>query len=285
MRLTFLGTSASEGYPDAFCDCENCEAARSLGGPSLRKRSAALVNNDLLLDFGPDLIPAAMFHGIPLTRIRYCLLTHEHNDHLDALNFESRHDSCGPNGTPHLQFYATEGALRKAATRLGAEWFSGPLNQPLVDERLNQSAYVVAPFQSLAFGPYRALSLLANHGSGKLVPLVYVVEEDGRRLLYCTDTGPLPEETWAALRDFSQPIHAVAMDHTFGLKPTSEGHLNRDLFVRQVERLRAEHLLADDARVFAHHIGHHSNPPHPQLVEIAAQGGYEVAYDGLTLTV
>ena len=54
MRITFLGTAASEGFPNAFCHCENCEGARALGGPSLRKRSSALINSDLLIDIGPD---------------------------------------------------------------------------------------------------------------------------------------------------------------------------------------------------------------------------------------
>lgn len=285
MRLTFLGTAASEGYPDPFCDCENCEAARSLGGPSLRKRSAALVNDDLLLDFGPDLLGAALFHGVPLTRVQYCLLTHEHSDHLDPSHFESRQNACGPNGTPHLHFYATAGALNLIAARFGVGPFPEGFDSAPVAERLNLSGHAVTPFQELAFGPYRVLSLLANHGSGKLLPLVYVVEEAGRRLLYCTDTGPLPEETWTALRAFGRPIHVVALDHTFGLKPARDGHLNREQFVSQIERLRAEHVLAERARVFAHHLGHHSNPPHPGLVEVAARSGYEVAYDGLTVTV
>src|SRR5471030_2513697 len=121
MRLTFLGTAASEAYPDAFCGCENCAAARDLGGPSLRKRSAAIVNDDLLLDFGPDLLAASMLHNIPLNRVRYCLLTHEHGDHLDPSHFSARHDACGPTDPVHLDFYATEGALRTAASGLSAE--------------------------------------------------------------------------------------------------------------------------------------------------------------------
>jgi len=46
-----------------------------------------------------------------------------------------------------------------------------------------------------------------------------------------------------------------------------------------------EGLLAEDARIFAHHLAHHSNPVHPALVAIAGERGYEVAYDGLTVTV
>ena len=59
MELLFLGTGAAQGYPAIFCRCENCEAARQRGGRSIRRRSALLVNDDLLLDFGPDVMAAA----------------------------------------------------------------------------------------------------------------------------------------------------------------------------------------------------------------------------------
>jgi phosphoribosyl 1,2-cyclic phosphodiesterase len=66
MIITFLGTSAANAYPEAFCRCDNCERARALGGPSLRKRSAVLVNDDLLIDLGPDIMTASSMHGRPL---------------------------------------------------------------------------------------------------------------------------------------------------------------------------------------------------------------------------
>jgi ABC-type uncharacterized transport system ATPase subunit len=36
MIVTFLGTAAANAYPEAFCQCDNCERARALVGPSLR---------------------------------------------------------------------------------------------------------------------------------------------------------------------------------------------------------------------------------------------------------
>jgi phosphoribosyl 1,2-cyclic phosphate phosphodiesterase len=73
MRIVFLGTAAANAYPEAFCKCAHCQEARELGGPSLRKRSAALINDDLLLDLGPDIMAAAQMHAISLTNVRYCL--------------------------------------------------------------------------------------------------------------------------------------------------------------------------------------------------------------------
>jgi phosphoribosyl 1,2-cyclic phosphate phosphodiesterase len=46
-----------------------------------------------------------------------------------------------------------------------------------------------------------------------------------------------------------------------------------------------ESLITDKARVFATHIAHVGNPPHPELADFAAQHGYEIAYDGLTVEV
>jgi hypothetical protein len=47
--------------------------------------------------------------------------------------------------------------------------------------------------------------------------------------------------------------------------------------------MRSEGLLGEGARVFAHHLAHHSHPPHPELSELARERGYEVAYDGLSV--
>ena len=69
-ELRFLGTAASEAYPDAFCDCANCCRAREVGGRSLRRRSAALIDDVLLIDFGPDLMAAALMDSLSLAQVR-----------------------------------------------------------------------------------------------------------------------------------------------------------------------------------------------------------------------
>ena len=83
MLITFLGTAAANAFPEAFCKCRNCAQARLLRGPSLRKRSSALINDDLLIDLGPDIMVASQVHGRSLDDVQYCLQTHPHADHLD----------------------------------------------------------------------------------------------------------------------------------------------------------------------------------------------------------
>lgn len=284
MRATFLGTAASEGYPDAFCACANCQHARALGGPSLRKRSSVLVNDDLLIDLGPDLIAAAQMHGVTLANLRYCLQTHEHADHLDPSHFLSRSQFSGVRDAPHLDFYATQGAIDGALRSVGTHHSVDALIASGTSEPLNLSIHAIEPFQTFAVGPYQVSSVRAAHGRA-IFALLYVIEREGRSLFYGTDTGPLPEATWVALRAGQHRFTTVTLDHTFGWGERASGHLNREQFLEQIARMRDEGLLAERARIFAHHLAHHSNPVHPELVERASQCGYEIPYDGLTVAI
>ena len=54
MILTFMGTGASEGVPGAFCQCPDCLKARKIGGREFRSRSQMLINQDLLIELGPE---------------------------------------------------------------------------------------------------------------------------------------------------------------------------------------------------------------------------------------
>lgn len=282
MHFVFLGTAASEGYPDAFCACENCEAARLAGGASLRKRSAALIDGELLIDLGPDLMAASLQHGVSLAHVRYCLQTHEHSDHLEPSHLFSRSSSSGVTTAPRLHLYASDKALHRAARILRYEEPETWLFDPAVGERLNLTAYAVEPFQRFQVGPYAVYSVKANHAHDTTA-MLYLIERNGRVIFYGTDTGEIPEVTWEALAAYGKPIDLVVLDHTFGFKKRATTHLNAEQFLEQVARLREQQMLATNARIFATHLGHHSNPVHTELAAFAAQHGYEVAYDGLVI--
>lgn len=282
MKLTFLGTAASEGYPNAFCACENCRTARLLGGPSLRKRSSALIDDELLIDLGPDLMAAAQMHSVPLDRIRYCLQTHDHEDHLDPAHFLSRSAYCGVQTAPLLEFCASTPALAKASGALQQHAPLGTLADAEVETRLNLRVRQIAPDQAFDLGPYHVVAIAATHA---VEAMLFLIERGGRRLLYATDTGPFSEAAWTTLARAGGPIHVIALDHTFGYGKRSTGHLNAEQFGEHLDRFYASGLLADDARIFAHHIAHHSNPSHPELVGYGAARGYDVAYDGLSIDV
>lgn len=284
MIVTFLGTSAANAYPEAFCSCKNCERARALGGPSLRKRSALLVGDDLLIDLGPDIMTACQMHGGSLTRVRYCLQTHGHADHLDPSHFLSRSPGYGVVGAPGLHFYASPGTLQAAARALEPDFAPRSFLDPEVGEELNLEIHQVLPFQTFPCGGYQVMTFAANHDPA-VDPLLYTVEAQGRCLFYGADTAPLSEETWQAFHRQRLRFDLVILDHTYGPDEEGDDHLNARQVVEHADRMRAEGLLADGARVLATHIAHEGNPVHPELREFSTAFGYEIAYDGLTLAV
>jgi len=284
VRITFLGTSAANAYPEAFCRCANCQRARALGGPSLRKRSALLVNDDLLIDLGPDVMTAAQMHARPLTEVRYCLQTHAHADHLDVSHLLSRSPAYGVVGAPRLHLYGSGATLRVAAQRLRRECGPNGLLDPEVWRRLNLEVHRVRAFEPVVAGRYRVTPFAANHDP-VVEPLLYAVAAEGRSLFYGVDTASLPGETWRALRRTEQRFNLVILDHTYGPEEEESDHLSARTLIAHAQRMREEGLLAPDGRVFATHIAHEGNPVHPELAAFAADHGYEVAYDGLTLSV
>lgn len=78
MKVQFLGTSASPSMPVLFCHCEVCSIARRIRGKNLRKRSSIIINNDLLVDIGPDIISSSYEYNIPISEVEICLQTHCH---------------------------------------------------------------------------------------------------------------------------------------------------------------------------------------------------------------
>lgn len=284
MRLTFLGTAAANAYPEAFCRCANCERARTLGGPSLRKRSALLINDDLLVDLGPDMMTAAQVHGIRLTSARYCLQTHAHADHLDVSHLLSRSPGFGVVGAPRLHLYGSSGTLGEAAERLRRDCAPNDLFHPEIGKRLNLEVHQVRPFETFSVGPYRVTAFPANHDS-RVEPLLYAISAGGCSVFYGVDTAALPESTWRGLQRTQQAFDAVIFDHTYGPEEEGSDHLSARDLIAHARRMRREGLLLEQARVFATHIAHEGNPVHPELAAFAALHGYEVAYDGLTVTL
>jgi phosphoribosyl 1,2-cyclic phosphate phosphodiesterase len=284
MIVTFLGTAAANAFPEAFCKCKNCEQARALGGPSLRKRSALLVNDDLIIDLNPDIMTAAQIHSCSLTNARFCLQTHPHADHLDPSHFLSRSPEYGTTGAPVLNFYASAETIQRAAETFGRDLEDYSLLTPEAETRLNLKIHQVEPLQPFSFGNYRVIAFPANHAPN-MGAMLYSVESNGHTIFYGTDTATLYEQTWQAFHKFQMQFDLAILDHTYGPNQTGSDHLCACQVIEHFERMRQELLLKPNGRAFATHIAHEGNPAHPELVEFASQNGYEVAYDGLILEV
>lgn len=284
MKVTFLGTAASNAFPEAFCKCQNCEQARVLGGRSLRKRSSILVNEDLLIDLSPDLHAAAQMHGISLTEVRFCLQTHFHSDHMDLSQLLSRSPGFGTVGAPMLHFYASEETLQRGAAIFERDLADYSLLEPEAEGLLNLKIHRLEPFTPVTIGDYHVTGYPANHYPG-IGALLYTVEDDSKAIFYGTDTSVFFDETWQAFHKFDLRFDLVILDHTYGWNQKGSDHLSANQFIEHIRRMREEGLLKPDSRAYATHIAHEGNPAYPELSEFARQNGYEIAYDGLALEV
>ena len=284
MKLTFLGTSGANAYPEAFCDCHNCEKARELGGINLRKRSSVLINDDLFIDLGPDIMPASQIHAVKLTQVQYCIQTHPHADHLDVSHFISRSPILGVKNAPCLNYYASEETMNRAAQTFSRDIWNEDFFSPELQASLNLSTHILHPYTPVAIGKYTVTPFPANHAPG-LGAFLYSVEADNSRIFYGTDTGALFDETWQAFRDLNMKFDLVVLDHTFGLTNSGSFHMNAKEVIDHFVRMKNEGILNPGARTFATHIAHDANPVHAELVSFARPNSYEVAYDGLVLEI
>ena len=284
MKLTFLGTAGANAFPEAFCRCHNCRAARLDSGRSLRKRSAALINNDLLIDLGPDIMSASQLHQVDLTDVHYCLQTHPHADHLDLSHILSRSPGYGVEGAPRLHFYASSATLERANQIFSRDLSGHGLLSQKSEDELNLKIHQIEPLEPFEIGAYRVIAFPANHAPGTGA-VIYAIQKDGRCIFYGTDTASLYDETWQAFYEYRLQFDLVVLDHSYGPGEQGSDHLSAHQLAEHVQRMRDEGLLSDQGRAFATHIHHEGNPPHSELVEFAQQHGYEIAYDGLVLAV
>jgi len=268
MKLRFLGTAASEGYPNPFCTCANCGRARSLGGRSVRLRSALLVNDDLLLDLGPDLLASAQKLQVDLNRVTTALVTHGHEDHLDVTNIRFRKEQQMSARPPRLRIFGPPQVMEAVLLAVDHP------EAVLVDLR------AVEPFESWEHGGYGFAAYPATHGAGRLQCRLYSVSDGRQSFLYACDTGPLPDVTWRALS--GETYDAIILDETLGLGERY-GHMSLDQFADHHVRFRAEGMLKAGGRMIAQHFSHMWNPVHDELVRILEPQGVVVAYDGLEI--
>lgn len=257
MKIQLLGTGSSDGWPNPFCRCASCEAVR--GTPDVRGQNSALVDDVLLLDFGADGPRAAMRFGVALDGVRHILLTHAHDDHTSPAGLMWR--SWAGRREP-LDVVGPPTALARCAESIGPD-------DPV---RLVPAL----PGETLQVGGYTVRPVKADHDADAV--LYDLTAPDGGRLLYATDTGPLPQSTVDALA--GRVFDDVLLELTFGtVLGNTDGHLDFVTFPAALAELRRRDAIVDGTRVVAIHLSH-DNPPPAELSVRLAQWGAELHRDG-----
>lgn len=278
MRIKYLGTGAAEGIPALFCHCPVCEYARQQGGREIRTRAQALINEELLMDFGPDTYLHLLRYQLDLAKVGACLVTHSHGDHLFENELLMRAKNFAYYDKEIVPLYVYGSSEVEEALAPGENGFFTE------DGRVRFQG--LTAYEETAFRDYFITPLPAHHGTKE--PFIYLVRQGERTLLYAHDTDFFYEEVWEYLQKKKIKIHLASLDCTEGTRHISGGHsghmdLERNRAVR--ERM-LEKGIADESTVFvASHISHGGRMRHSEAVKPEISGGIVIAYDGMELEV
>ena len=284
MQVTFLGTAAAPSMPIPFCICHVCMEARRVGGKNLRQRSSITINDDLLIDIGPDMATASFEHNLSLAGIKVCLQTHTHEDHLDAEFIISRHAEYGTVVANGLLLVGSGETLRVVDEIVRRRCEYGSIFDADTQAALKMNVLTVAPYEACTVGNYRITGYPANHATDQ-GSLLYSIEQGNHAVFNGTDTSVLSEEVWERLLLHRTRYDLIILDHTYGIGLDSrpEDHLGTRDFILHTDRFRKSGLLKDTGIVYATHISHEGNLEHDELDKYARKHGYQVAFDGLRL--
>ena len=268
MKIKYLGTAAAEGWPSLFCNCSYCEKAKELGGKNIRTRSQAIIDDMILIDYPSDSNMHAIRHHVDLPHIHTILITHTHQDHLylEDLGLRSlgfAHDTDG-----ELTIYGNDKLLSKYNAMYGnGEHLIGKLRCQELQEyvTVNLEGYEITP-------------LLASHDRSEKC-FIYLIEKDGKRLLYGNDTGLFPEPTWDYLS--GKKLNLVSLDCTHLKYKEGTNHMGIPDVLEAKERLRHIGCIDDATKVVITHFTHNGHMMHDEIVEAVAPHDIIVAYDGL----
>lgn len=273
MKVKILGTAACEGVPAMYCNCEVCVNARKLGGKNLRARTQTLINNDLLIDFNNDTYMNGQRFGIDLSAIKYYLITHTHLDHFapfDLCNLPDAKDRT-VDKTYLLGNYDVK------------EYFVRLLGEKRAEKMFNNFIEFIElkAFEKTNIGDYSIIPLNAYH---KKDSYIYIIEYYEKTILYCLDTGKLPQEDFDFMSKYDKIFDLILIDCTYGKVEADKygGHLSLYDGVNQIAKMKDASVVGEKTKVVLTHFSHwHIPDSHEGMEKLASEFNYAVSYDGM----
>jgi len=285
VKITFIGTSAGEGYPGVWCECVNCRKARQWGGRNIRGNACSMIDDDFLIDFSAHFVAMAPRLGISPSKIEGLLVTHAHMDHfapeflekramrleLRGLSDEEKMKHISPNFTelPLLHVFGNVYTRQK----LYAQPFVMEQEQNTnIAFHLTETG-VVQSFKDLTFTPVRA-----QHTNIYGYAHSYIIERGGKTLLYASDTGGYDDDMMELV--LSKKYDCIIMEGTFGLGASVDGHMSLEKNRRMLKLFNDHGVWKNGVNFHLTHICPHWTPPHDEYAAMLQEEGIEVAYDG-----
>jgi len=261
MTITFLGTGAAELNPNPFCHCVHCEEARRLiaaGTYKPRKRTATMLGNQVMVDFGPDVMAASMDYSAPMTELEHIFITHTHEDHLSIPNIGVLTMTKEPLGRP-VNIYLSPQGYKWIFDMINA---TSKLYSPVMALSNLQNDGLIkfhsfTPYENHKVGDMEVYAVQSNHmsyGAGEYALNYRFTLADGKKILYVTDSGLYSDYNLKMLGN--SKCDMVIMEGTRGLRETHDesSHLNAELFCRNIKNFIEYGIVKEDAKVYATHI-------------------------------
>ena len=265
MELMYLGTAAAEGVPAIFCDCEACKRARKLGGKEIRTRSGAIVDGVLKLDFSPDAYYQMLTHGLSYVGVRNILITHSHWDHFAPLD---------------ISFIQPPFSHREEKLTVWGNSRVGEMLKPHLKEGLLEFRELKW-FDAVDIGGYAVTALPAVHAAGENA-LIYLIEKDGKSILYAHDTDEFPREVMDFLA--GRKIDLISLDCTNGiLEADYVGHMGITDNLRMREKLLANGAAGGHTVFVCNHFSHNGVETMEEMARCAP--GFLISYDGMKINI
>ncbi len=276
MKLQYLGTAAAEGVPAIFCTCETCRIARQRGGKNIRTRSQALIDDVLLIDFPADTYFHSMREGIDLTHIHNILNTHVHEDHLYPSELYNYCRGFANLPEDHPKFHFWGGSEMVEVLTPIAEY---------KDAAGRVVLHALEPFTPTEVDGYTVTALPAYHGTK--TPHFYLIEKDGKGLLYAHDTGAIKEEVWDYFEKVKPHFDLVSIDCTWGSKDPGKltSHLGLQDMRRLSARFREMGLTDENTVIVANHFSHNAPDVNYEDRAVYEAEGFVMSYDGMVVEV
>ncbi len=140
-----------------------CQNARINKGKNIRKRSSLLINDDLLIDLGPDVTTSAAMYNIDLTDIRYILQTHGHADHFDAGDLITRLQEYASENVKHISLFASKETIDTLDMWLKTEEPKADLFNPYWLDKLSMDIKYIKHGDSVKIENYHVTALESLH--------------------------------------------------------------------------------------------------------------------------
>lgn len=281
MILKFYGTSGGQGLPALFCDCDTCRRARKAGGRNIMTRSQALLTADskeaerLLIDIPGDTNHHVLSYGLDLQNIGHCIVTHVHGDHFcpEDIAIRGGFSIVTPEKVQRFHLYGSDVTRNRIARILDN------------DSRGRYAYTVFEPYQTYDAAGWTVTALSANHSEG-IHALNYIIEREGKSVLYATDTAYPYEEFFGFMERRTETVFdLIVLDCTWTNSPQHIDHMNIDHCLGVAERLQKMGRTRENTRYILTHFAHFGLI-YDEIVAVCAdiyrETGirFEVAYDG-----